>query len=175
MPRRTKELMTRAYSAAFDELNDAVFIDCATLTAEEARVFRSTLREKGAAVSVVKNSLARKVLTEQGLELENGCFTGPTAIVYGETDAITASKTISDWSKKNGNKITFKAGLLEGEVLDRSATEQLTKMPTVDELKQMLVSAVAGPLTGLVGVTNNILNGVPGVVQAIADKKKEEG
>ncbi len=174
MPRRTKELMTRFYSNAFADLSDAVFIDCGKLTGEESRGFRNTLRESGAAISFVKNSLAAKVLEGQGFDVD-GCFIGPTAIVYGASDVITASKAISDWSKKNGNKISFKADLLEGEALDHSAAEQLAKMPTVDELKQMLVSAVAGPLTGLVGVTNSILTGIPGVLQAIADKKQEEG
>jgi len=39
----------------------------------------------------------------------------------------------------------------------------------------MLVSVIAAPLSELVGITNNILSGVPAVVQSIADKKKEEG
>ena len=38
-----------------------------------------------------------------------------------------------------------------------------------------LVSVIAAPLSELVGITNNILSGVPAVVQSIADKKKEEG
>ncbi len=175
MPKRTKQLMSLSYQTRFSALEDAVFINCSTLTAEEAVSFRSTLRESGATVTVVKNSLAANVLQARGLELPQTCFSGPTAVVFGDVDAVTASKAISDWSKDHGNKVTIKAGVLAGSVLDEDEAQKLTKLPSLPEIKQMLVSAIAGPLTGMVGVANSILTGVPGVLQAIADKKKEEG
>ena len=175
MPKRTKQLMSLSYKHRFDGMEDAVFVNCSTLTAEEAVAFRSTLRESGARVTIVKNSLASNVLQDLGLEMPQSCFSGPTAVVYGEVDAVTASKAISDWSKDNGNKVTIKAGVLAGSVLHEKEALQLTKLPSLPEIKQLLVSAIAGPLTNMVGVTNSILTGVPGVLQAIADKKKEEG
>ena len=48
MPKRTKVLLSQWYRSRFEALEDAVFVNCATLTAEESREFRSTLREAGA-------------------------------------------------------------------------------------------------------------------------------
>ena len=175
MPRRTKILMSQLYQSRFSALQDAVFVNCSGLTAEESLEFRATLREAGVRMTMVKNSLAQRVFADLGHELPESCWDGPTAVVYGDSDPVTASKAISNWSKKHGNKVRHKAGLLEGAALDESEAQRLTKLPSLQELKQMLVSAIAGPLTGFVGVTNSILTGVPGVLQAIADKKKEEG
>ena len=77
--------------------------------------------------------------------------------------------------KKTKKKIPIKGGLLEGDVLGPAEAEKLVDMPSVQETQQMLVSVIAAPLSQMVGVTNNILADIPGVLQAIADKKKEEG
>ena len=81
---------------------------------------------------------------------------------------------MATWRKGKTGHLTLKGGVLEGQVLDAEKAEDLTRMPSVTEIKQMLVSAVAGPLTSTVGVLNSVLADLPNVLQAIADKNKEE-
>ena len=69
----------------------------------------------------------------------------------------------------------LKGGVLEGEILGPVEAESLTKMLNFEEARAAVVSAIAGPLIGLVAITQNLLTGIPGVLQAIADKKNEEG
>ncbi len=172
MSKLLKRLIVDEFDKRFGEIEDAVIIGCPGLTAEEDGDFRKTLRDAGASVSVVKNTLARHVFSKRGCEFDEGCFQGPTAIVYG-VDAVSTSKILADWRKKNKKQVPFKGGLLQGEALSGNQAEGLTDLPSVEEIKQMLVSAVAGPLTSMVGITSNILSGVPAVLQAIADKQSE--
>jgi ribosomal protein L10 len=65
--------------------------------------------------------------------------------------------------------------MLDGEVLGPAEAEQLVKMLSFQETRAAVVSAIAGPLTSLVAITQNLLTGISGVVQAIADKKSKEG
>ena len=88
-------------------------------------------------------------------------------------DALTASKAVADWRKKNGKDLRFKAGLFEGKLLGPDAAEKLTKMPSAQEVRQMAVSVIAGPLTATVNVLANTLSALPSVIRAIADKEKE--
>ena len=47
--------------------------------------------------------------------------------------------------------------MTESPPVEAAEAEQLTKMPSVTELKQMLVSVIASPLTGILGVAQNVL------------------
>jgi large subunit ribosomal protein L10 len=175
MARRMKEMVIDHLGRRFGEVDHAVMVDFSKLTGEENRMCRIEMRKAGISVNVVKNSLVRRVFAARGLELPEGTLSGPTAVLVGGTDAITTSKAIAAWRKKNKKEIPLKGGLLDGAVLGPVEAERLTTMPSVRETHQMLVSVVAAPLSQFVGVMQSILAGVPGVLQAIADKKKEEG
>ena len=157
MSKLVKKLISDDLEKRFGAIDDAVFIDYAGLTAEETREFRDHLRSVGASISVVKNTLVRRVFQSRGLEIEPGAFLGPTAIVSGAEDVVTASKAVAEWGKKAGKSFEFKAGLLEGKPLGQSEAAQLEKMPSAQEVRQMAVSAIAGPLTGMVSVVSNTL------------------
>jgi large subunit ribosomal protein L10 len=175
MARRLKELITKDLDQRLGDVSNALMCDISRLSAEENRAYRVELRKVGITVNVVKNSLARRVFAGQGLEFPRESFAGPTAILISQDDVIGTSKVVHDWRKKNKKEIPLKGGLLEGEVLGPSEAEQLVNMPSVLDTRQMLVSVIAAPLSQMVGITNNILVGVPAVLNAIVDKKKEEG
>ena len=175
MARRLKLLITKDLDRRLGDVTNAVMCDISRLDAESNRACRDELRKAGISLNVVKNSLARRVLADRGLEFPAESLSGPTAILTSQDDAISTSKVIHDWRKKNKKNITLKGGLLEGEVLGPAEAEKLVDMPSAQETRQMLVSVIAAPLSQLVGVTNNILTGVPMALNAIADKKKEEG
>lgn len=175
MARRLKELLSEDLRQNLDGVEDAIFVDFSGLSAEEDYSARKEFRAEGISVNVVKNSLLKRVLDERGTPLPEESYGCPLALLSGDTDAISASKKVAEWRKSNKKAMPIKGGLLEGEVLGPESAEQLTKMLSVQETRQVLVSAIAGPLTAMVGVTHNLLSGVSGVVQAIVDKKKEEG
>ncbi|MEM7231823.1 MAG: 50S ribosomal protein L10 [Planctomycetota bacterium] len=172
MSKRVKKLILQDLERRYSDVDHAILIECAGLTCEETGDFRGTVREAGATISVVKNTLARRVFEQRGLTFDDACFEGSTAIVWGNDDAVAASKAVAAWRKENKKKIPIKGAVLEGEAVVGDAAERLVDMPSVEEVKSMLVSAIAGPLTGLVNITNNVLSGVPGVLQAIKDDKE---
>jgi large subunit ribosomal protein L10 len=175
MARRMKEMVMEHLGRRFDGVEHAVMVDFSKLSGEENRMCRNEMRSAGISVNVVKNSLVRRVFAARGLEISEATLSGPTALLIGGADAITTSKAIAAWRKKNKKEIPLKGGLLDGAVLGPADAERLVTMPSVRETHQMLVSVIAAPLSQFVGVMQSILAGVPGVLQAIADKKKEEG
>ena len=175
MARRLKEMIVRDLEGYLAGVKNAVMMDISRLNAEDNLDYRNSLRKEGISVNVVKNSLARRVFSAQGYDFPAESFTGPTAILTSEGDAITTSKLVADWRKSKKKKMPLKGGLLEGDVLGPAEAEKLIDMPSVQQTQQMLVSAIAGPLTAMVGIANNILADVPRALQAVADKNKEEG
>lgn len=175
MSKQLKSLISRDLSSRFSNVEDAVLFDIGGLSAEDSLAFRKSLREVGVSVNVVKNTLARRLFVDRGIDVPDEWFTGQTAIAYGGEGAITTSKSLDEWRKKNKKELKFRGGLVSGQPLKPNEAERLIKMPGPLEVKAMVVSLIAGPLTGTVTVLNNILATLPNVLQAIADKKKEEG
>ncbi|MCI0652136.1 MAG: 50S ribosomal protein L10 [Planctomycetes bacterium] len=175
MSKNVKELIVKDLSTRFGGISEAVMIDCGGLNAEDSRVLRAHLRSQGLSMDVVKNTLIRRVLHGSGLEFSKQALRGPTALVWGGADAIVASKAIAEWRRKNKRELKLKGGILAGKPLDDVRTEQLSRMPGAQEIRAMVVGAVAGPLIGMVSVVNNTLCALPRVLQAIVDKKNAEG
>ena len=175
MARRLKVMMSEQLLQHLDDAGDLLLVDFSGLNSHENYDARREFRSEGLSINVVKNSILKRVMVDKGTEFPEETYLGPLAVVLGDTDAITASKTIAAWRKKNRKKIPLKGGVLEGEILGPVEAENLTKMLSFEETRAAVVSAIAGPLTGLVAITQNLLTGIPGVLQAIADKKNEEG
>ncbi len=77
---------------------------------------RRRLRAVGVEYVVVKNTLARRALTEQQLKdggLES-FLAGPTALVLAGTDPVGAAKVLTDFAREF-EKPAIKVGLVEGK------------------------------------------------------------
>src|SRR2546425_5062175 len=77
---------------------------------------RRRLRAVGVQYVVVKNTLARRALTEKQLKdggLES-FLAGPTALVLAGADPVSAAKVLTDFAKEFEKQIG-KVGLVEGQ------------------------------------------------------------
>lgn len=171
MSKRLKSLIVNDLQGRLGQLSDTVVVDCSALNAAEVLDLRNTLRAGKLTVNMVKNTLARRALTQLGHQVRDEWFSGPTALVHGEVDAISSSKVLDEWRRKAKKEVKIKGGILEGQSLSAAEAERLVTMPSPQQLKAMLVSVVCAPLRDLVSIANNVLAGVPQVVQAIVDKK----
>jgi len=119
---------------------------------------------------MVRNNLVRRVLAERGIEFADEVFIGNTAIAYGDAEsAIGAAKVFSEKDVKKTGKVTFKAGLLEGEVLDAANASQLAHIPDRDTLNAQLLGVISGPARALACVINAVPSAVARVVNARVD------
>ena len=120
------------------------------LTVAEATELRRRMREAGARFRVTKNRLARIALGGTQFEPLADLFTGPTAIAYSG-DPVTAAKAVVDFAKKS-DKLTIVGGALSGQVLGQDGVEALTKLPSLEELRAMLVGLLQAPASRLPAV-----------------------
>jgi large subunit ribosomal protein L10 len=119
---------------------------------------------------MVRNNLAKRVMTKRGLEFSEEAFIGNTGIAYGDAEAaISAAKVFTDKEiKKAGVKL--KAGLLDGEVLGPKDAVKLADIPDRDTLRAQLLGCLSGPARGLASVINAVPSSVARVLQARADE-----
>tara|TARA_B100001778_G_C18599614_1_gene636552 strand:- start:2817 stop:3329 length:513 start_codon:yes stop_codon:yes gene_type:complete len=152
----------------FEENEIVVVCQYKGLTVAEISDFRSKLRAEGANFKVTKNRLARLALKGTRYEGLDEHFTGPTGIAISK-DPVAAAKIAQNYSKGN-DKLVIIAGALGEKMLDASGVEQLSKLPSLDELRSKLVGLLQAPASKMVGVLQAPAGQIARVVGAYGAK-----
>ena len=155
------------------ELTDVegmLLVSFAGLTVAETEDVRGQLAGHGVKFRMVRNNLAKRVMTERGLTFPEDTYTGSTALAYGDAEqAILAAKVLAAPELKKAGKVKFKAGLLEGEILDAADSLALAAIPDRPTLHSKILGCLSGPARGLVCVISGVPGGLARVVQAHVD------
>src|SRR5712691_6341828 len=123
-----------ALAEQFKQANAAMLVSFKNMTVAKDQELRRQLREAGVSYSVVKNTLARKAAAGTPLEPLAEEFKGVTAVALSTTDPVGLSKAIARFSKANPEIFSFKAGLVEGKVVELRDVQAIANLPSRDEL-----------------------------------------
>jgi large subunit ribosomal protein L10 len=151
----------------FKRMSSAVFLDFTGMTVEEVTKLRDVFREKGVEYKVVKNSLVKKALGDSPvIEKLAPVLKGMTGIAWSYEEPSAAAKVVKEF-RKDVEKLTVKAGLLENTVLPAKAVEdQLAQLPGKDELRAMLLATLNAPAQRFVMLLNAPARNFVGVLAA---------
>lgn len=137
-----------------------VLVDYRGLTVEEDTNLRSKLREAGVEYKVVKNTLTRFAAKEVGFEELDEMLNGPTSLAISDTDPVAPAKVISDFIKDN-EKISIKAGFLDGKVISLDEIKTLANTPSKEVLIAKIMGSLNSPVSKLVRTLQALVdNGV---------------
>lgn len=159
--------------ASFETTNSFIFADYRGLTVEQITNLRSKLREAGAEFHVIKNNYAKLAFQQMDHEDVAPFLVGPTAIAYAGDEAGPVAKAILDFSKETTVKV--KGGLMDGLVFDAVGVEAFSKLPTKIELIQMLMGTMKAPINNVVYVLNGVSEKLVRTLDAVREKKAQEG
>ncbi len=148
---------------ALSEYNDFIFADYRGLTVEQITTLRDKLREKNAALKVVKNNFARIAFEEMKVENVADYLKGPTVVAMSKEDSNEVAKVLFDFAK-DAPALVVKGAWVDNELYDAAKIEALSKLPGKKQLIAMLMSAINGPARKLAGT-----------LQAYVEKLEKEG
>lgn len=155
----------------FSGAKDYVFTDFRGLSVDQITTLRRTLREKDADYRVIKNGRAKLAFKQLEKPDVSEYLVGPTAIALAKDDVSAVLKALVDFAKEN--PVQVKGALVDGTVFDAAQAEELSKLPTREELLAKLMATMNAPLQNLVNVVNGVPQKLVRVLQAVADKKNE--
>ncbi len=174
MERKIKEQVVQDLGEKLSRAAGITLVDFTGLDVAGATQLRAKCREASVDYQVVKNTLARRALSDsQYRELLDTILNQPTGMAIGYDDPFIPIKVMSDFAKGNDH-VKVKGAVVEGRFYGAEQTKELAKLPSKTELVSQLLRCVQGPLAGLAGVCNGILRELAGLIQAIHDKKAEE-
>jgi large subunit ribosomal protein L10 len=99
-------------------------------------------------------------------------FKGPTALVIGQGDAVTAAKVLADFAKENDDKPSIKAGIVDRRAVTTQEVSRLAKLPPREQLLAELAGALESPMAQLAGVLSAKLNEFVGLLEALRTERE---
>lgn len=174
MPNIVNKMVVRELTDEFKDAEGMLAVSFGGLDVKTTEELRGQLAEKGVGFRMVRNTLARRVLADRGIDLGNDTLKGNTGIAYGGPEEIIgAAKVFADPAVKKGKLVKFKAGFFDGEVLDASSAAQVADLPDRDTANAMLLSVISAPARGLAVVLSGVTSNTVRVLQARVDKGEE--
>ena len=171
---KTRERKQEDLTALTEQLQNsksAMVVSFNKLTVNKDQEFRNHLRDAGANYQVVKNTIARIAVKGTPYEGASDFFKGVTAIAWTENDPVVLSKAVSKFVKDNADVFTFKAGIVEGRVVDLKQVEAIASLPSKEELISKLLFVINAQSQRLVTVINAVPRNLAVVIKQIGDAK----
>jgi large subunit ribosomal protein L10 len=151
MDRAQKKQEIENLAASLSDQGIVVVTHYSGLTVAQMTKLRGDLRKEGANFKVTKNTLVKLALKGTKFEGISSMMTGPTGIASSK-DPFAAARVAYNFAKKN-DKLVIIGGAMGDKILDAKAVETLAKLPTLTELRSMIVGLLQAPARNLVGVT----------------------
>jgi large subunit ribosomal protein L10 len=132
---------------------------------------RKTVRGAGGHYQVVKNNIAAKASEGTPAEKALQDLRGMTAIAYTFDDPVALAKALTAYAKTNP-AFTFKAGLVEGRVVDVKSIADLAAMPPKEQIFAKLLYLINAPAQRLVSAMSGVGRNLAVVVdQGVKENK----
>ena len=133
MSKYVKEMMMDQLRSDLDGSRSLLILDLKDLDAIAEHGLRRDLRKKSIRLRVLKNSLARRVFTDMGMDGLSKYLKGPSAIAWGGEGITELAKEISAQVKAL-KKPQIKGGAVEGVVVGPEQVDDITKLPSREVL-----------------------------------------
>ena len=167
MLKQDKERLVAELTERLRRSETLIVADYRGLTMTEIDSLRSELLKHGARFAVVKNTLTRRAAEAAGVDALATLLEGPSAVAFLEADGdpVATAKALAD-AARTTRVLEIKGGVLRGSAITGADVASLATLPPAEVLQGQLVSAVAGPLTTVVGLFAAPLRDLVGVLDA---------
>ena len=174
MLRKEKEAIIEETARLLGDAEALYVSDYRGLTVSQLTQLRAALRERGATLHVLKNTLTAIAAERVGRDSLKELLNGPTAVAFCGEDLVGPAKTLSDYARANP-ALVLRGALVQGSVVDADGVRRLASLPPRDVLVAQVVGTVAAPLTGLVTVLQGTISGLVRALDQVAQRRVAGG
>ena len=150
-----KQPVVQEISGLLSNATAAVLVDYRGLTVAQDTELRKELREAGISYKVYKNTMMNFAVKDTQFEDLAKHLEGPTALAVTEGDATAPARILAKFAK-TADKLTLKAGVVEGTYFDETGIMAVANVPGREELLGRLFGSMQSPIANLARVLNQI-------------------
>jgi large subunit ribosomal protein L10 len=172
MSKYVKELMMDQLRSDLDGNRSLLILDLKDLDAVAEHGLRRDLRKKSIHLRVLKNSLARRVFADLGMDGLSRFLEGPSAMAWGGEGITELAKEISS-QVKTLKKPAIKGGVVEGVVVGPEQVDDITKLPSREVLIGQVIALLLGPAREALSLLSSGGSTLVGQLEALAKRQQE--
>ena len=143
------------------------------LTVAEMQAVRRSLRANGVELHVAKNRLLKIAAEAADMAELKPMLAGPTALATISGDEVILARALQDAFRPYTRTVSLRGGMLGATPVDASALARLASLPGREVLLGRLAGGIASPITGFASVLAANLRNLAGVLNAVADQKRQ--
>ena len=174
MKKENKSEAVDALKSAIEAQRGAVVASFRGVTVAEITVLRKKLREVNAEIRVVKNTMIRRAAEGTPFSGLSESFKGPTAIAFSHGDPVALAKVMKEYVAAANQKVTLKAGFLDGKTLTDQEVRALADVPSREVLLTRMACSMNYPISRLAQVLADGPRSFATVLESIRKQKPEE-
>jgi len=156
MNRAEKAEVIEGLNKTFSESGGVIVLTFQGINVPDITALRQKIRDLDAEYLVVKNTLAIRASEGTSAGSLKPYFKGQTAIACSRRDSVSVAKALKEFVKTHPGMV-FRAGVLDGRLINDKQVEDLAEMPSKEELLGKLLYLLNAPLTRLATALNSPL------------------
>ena len=125
-----------------------------------ASTFRINLAKTGGSLEVVKKRVLMKAAQVAGIALDPALLQGHIAVVFANQDPIETTKVVYQFRRENEEVLEVIGGRFEGSLCSAMDVEQISKLPSKDEMRAQFLGTLEAPLSQTLAVIDSLLTSV---------------
>ena len=150
-----KKPIVEEISASIKDAQSVVLVDYRGLTVEQDTELRKQLREAGITYKVYKNTMMNFAFKGTDYEALAPYLEGPSAVAISTEDATAPARVLCKFAK-TAEALEIKGGVVEGMAYDAKGIENISKIPSREELLSKLLGSIQSPITNFARVMNQL-------------------
>lgn len=144
------------------------------MTVAQDTDLRQKIRATNSDYRVVKNTLAKIAAKDTPADGVSNSFEGPTAIAYNSADPVALAKALTAFAKTNP-LFVFKAGMVEGRVVNIADLAAIASLPSKEELIAKVLFILNAPAQRIAVATNGVARNLAVVMKQAVEQNKFQG
>lgn len=152
-----KQPIVQEIAGLLENAQAAVLVDYMGITVDADTALRKQLREANVTYRVYKNTLMKIAMKGTAFEALADDLKGPSAIAVSTEDATAPARVIATYiSSTKTDKISLKAGVVDGTYYDQKGINAVALIPSREILLGRLLGSWQAPMANFARVIDQI-------------------
>ncbi len=165
-----KELLLDEIKSKIDPKLGFIVMKYQNLTANAMSDFRRDMLICGGDIFIFKKRIFLKVAKDLNLKYNSKELDGHLAFLYTKKSFVEVIKALYKFKKENIDTVEVIGGYFEDNKCTSNEVEEISTLPTQDEMRAQLLGLFVSPISGVLGLFNSILTGV---IYCLDNKQKD--
>ncbi len=169
LTKQHKQEMLATYVDWLKRSQSVILVEYTGAKMKDMDSIRAKIRESGGEFHVVKNTLLRRALEQQGMTVPKEFLLQSTAMSFAFSDPAATAKALAD-ATKTLKFMKVKVGFMAGEMLNADQVKSLAELPPLPVVRAQLLGVLQAPAGKLLRTISEPARGLAAVIRAFAEK-----